>query len=194
MSKFLVKPSDIPAASSLRSKSGNKRVKWVLTSSEILSLLKEKEDKKKKEAEDKEKKKEKEDRKRLRDEEAKKKAEDRKKKAEEKAKKAADARAARASKTRDSSKRGRQTSKASRVKKARSNSISTELMSTSDNVPGPSTVNPATVHAPTESQSIPTVPTSDDCFDEVVLDSQGKAQPALSELCGVCYEAYCYPD
>ena len=187
MNKFLVKPSDIRAFPRSKSSNTNRRVKTgarVLTSSEILSLLKQKEDKKKKETEDKERKKEeKEDRKRLREEEAKKKAEERKNKAEERAKKAADARAARASNMRNSSKRGRQTSTTSSVKKARNNLTSTE-----------STSNPATEHAPTESQSTLAISPSSDCVDEIVLNSQGRVQPALSELCGVCYEPYCYPD
>ena len=32
------------------------------------------------------------------------------------------------------------------------------------------------------------------CMDEVVLDSQGKTQPKSTEMCGVCFEPYCYPD
>ena len=84
MSKYLLKPSDIPVTP--RRKSSNKRIsgEWVLTSAEIYSLLKEKEEKKK-EAEEKEPKKtEREIKKKLR-EEAQKKAEEKKKKAEERA-------------------------------------------------------------------------------------------------------------
>ena len=107
MTKFLVKPSDVPVTP--RRKSSNKRIisgAQVLTSTEILSLLKEKEEKKRKEAEDKErKKKEREAHKKLREEEAKRKSEEKKKREEEKSKKAAEARAVRASRTSKAGKR-----------------------------------------------------------------------------------------
>ena len=85
----------------------------------------------------------------------------------------------------------------SRAKKARTESTFANSTSSSptDNISEPSTADPAAGLSSTVSQSAPlTITSSDDCLDEVVLDSQGKAQPTSTELCGVCFEPYCYPD
>ena len=93
MNKYLLNPSDIPVCNSKLVKTRINGAR-VLTGAEILSLLKEKEDKKKKKQK---KRSEKETKKKLREKEAQEKAEG-KKKAEVREKKAIETRAARASK------------------------------------------------------------------------------------------------
>lgn len=170
MNKYLVTPSDIQVTP--RRKASNKRVisgARVLTSAEILSLLKEKEEKKKSEAEEKERKKI-ETWKKQREEEAKRKSEEKKKKAEEMAKKAAEARAAQVSKK--GAKRGREASEsvtcASTAKRACTGSSSA--------VSEPSTIaDTADPTSPLESTVTPG--SSDGCIEEVVLDSRKKHNP-----------------
>ena len=52
-----------------------------------------------------------------------------------------------------------------------------------------STTDPVGTAAP-----LSTMTSTDDCLDEVVLDSQGKTKPSTTELCGVCFKPYSYPD
>ena len=92
-------------------------------------------------------------------------------------------------------KRGKKIPVTTRAKKIRTDSIGASFSSSypSSSSTATDSTSPTTDPVGTVAP-LSTMTSSDDCLDEVVFDSQVKTQPSATELCGVCFEPYSYPD